>query len=174
MDESRRNDTYYLAAAIVDPKDLTVLRKRLGGLLLPGQYELHFKKEMPSRRKEILSRLVEWQAKAVIHQASCGRDVEAARQACVARLAEDLIDVNCVRLVLDSREERDVFDMRTIRTTLGKYPRASGFIYEHMSSTRESLLWIADAVAWSHGAGGDWARRVRPVVEEVVWVDIRP
>ena len=55
-DESRRNNTYLLAAALVSPGELARFRKFLRGLLMPGQHELHCKKETPSRRKVIASR----------------------------------------------------------------------------------------------------------------------
>lgn len=63
VDESRRNDTYLPAVAMVSPGQLNKLRKLLMGLRMPNQRELHFKKETPARRKQILSALVP----AVVH-----------------------------------------------------------------------------------------------------------
>ncbi|MFD7654983.1 hypothetical protein ACFV4N_13480 [Actinosynnema sp. NPDC059797] len=174
VDESRRRDTYLLAAAIVSPSQLHPLRKLLRGLLLPGQRELHFKKETPQRRKLILSRLAEAGVEVHIYRRNCAQGPEAARQACLARLTTDLLDLGGGRLVLDTREDRDILDMRTIRTALGKYPRASQLYYEHLISTNEALLWIADAVAWAFGAGGDWARRTKAVVAWDVDLDQVP
>ena len=37
-------------------------------------------------------------------------------------------------------------------------------VYDHRSSTSEPLLWAVDAVVWAVGAGGDWRRRVDPIV----------
>jgi hypothetical protein len=67
----------------------------------------------------------------------------------------------------DSREARDEHDLLTIRTRLGKYARATGLVYEHLPSENDPLLWIPDIVAWCYGAGGDWLRRVRPLLGEV-------
>jgi hypothetical protein len=36
--------------------------------------------------------------------------------------------------------------------------------------TVEPLLWVADAVTWAVGAGGDWRRRVAPMLDEHVRV----
>jgi hypothetical protein len=36
------------------------------------------------------------------------------------------------------------------------------------SPDEEPLLWVSDAVAWAMGAGGDWRRRVEPMIDEVV------
>lgn len=37
-------------------------------------------------------------------------------------------------------------------------------VYEHIHSSGEPALWVSDAVAWCHGAAGDWKRRVAPLV----------
>lgn len=171
VDESRRNHTYLLAAVLVDPGDLARLRKLLLSLLFPGQRELHFKKETPERRKLILARLAEAGVRVWIYRRSCVRGDEAARQECVRRLTDDLLDLSAARLVLDTREDRDIHDVRTIRSVLGKQPKQSNMTYEHMVSTQERLLWIADAAAWGYGAGGDWARRSREIVCNVMDLD---
>jgi hypothetical protein len=171
VDESRRNDTYYLAAAIVQPRDLKRLRSQLRGLLFSGQRELHFYKEKPARRRLLLSAVVEFGVHVDIYRASCGRSEERSRQECLARLTEDLLDVDGHRLVLDSRETRDAHDELTIRCALGKRARDTGLVYEHINSTTEPLLWLADIAGWCQGAGGDWARRAAPMIGSVIRLD---
>jgi hypothetical protein len=119
VDESRRYDTYYLAAAIVEPRHLP--------LLLPGQRELHFKKETPARRREILSALCGFGVEVRIYSADCRRGEERARQECLVRLIRDLLDVGAPRLVLDGREGRDVHEGRASagcwrKATTGRSP----------------------------------------------------
>ncbi|RKT71781.1 hypothetical protein DFJ66_5076 [Saccharothrix variisporea] len=171
VDESRRNDTYYLAAAIVQPRDLARLRSRLRGLLLPGQRELHFYREKPARRREIVSRLVEFGATVRVYEASCRRSEEIARRECLTRVTDDLVDLGAHRLVLDSREIRDELDRSTISRALAKRLESGGLVYEHMNSAGDPLLWIADIAVWCHGAGSDWARRAAPLIGEVVRLD---
>ncbi len=168
VDESRRCDRYLLAAALVDPGSLARVRKLLRGLLLPGQRELHFKKETPARWKTIISALVAARVEVNIYTQDCRAGDEAARQECVRRLTDDLLDLRAVRVVLDSRDDRDRHDKLTIRRALGKRPRDTCLVYEHVSSTQEQILWVSDAVAWCFGAGGDWLRRVQPVVGGVI------
>ncbi|NUT92045.1 MAG: hypothetical protein HOY78_08430 [Saccharothrix sp.] len=43
--------------------------------------------------------------------------------------------------------------------------------HEHFASQDEPLLGIADVAAWCHGAAGDWARRIEPVLGDVVRLD---
>ncbi|MEU4763872.1 hypothetical protein AB0H12_11490 [Actinosynnema sp. NPDC023794] len=171
VDESRRNDTYYLAAAIVQPGDLKRLRSGLRGLLFPEQRELHFFKEKPARRRLLLSSVADSGARVDIYRTNCRRSEERARQDCLARLTDDLLDVEGHRLVFDSRQERDLFDMRTIRHVPAKRPGESPLVYEDVTSVSEPLLWPADIGAWCHGAGGDWARRAAPLMGSVVRLD---
>ncbi|WP_106196268.1 hypothetical protein [Umezawaea tangerina] len=171
VDESRRNDRYLLVVAIIDPGDLTRLRKLLRTLLLPGQKEVHFKKEEPGHRKVILSRLGRCGPVVHVYQRGCADGEERARQECLIAMVLDLVAVGVVRLVLDSREVRDHHDKRTVKAVLGKRSAESQFIYEHMLSTQEPLLWIADVVGWCYGAGGDWKRRVLPLVGREVDLD---
>ncbi|MEU4806732.1 hypothetical protein [Actinosynnema sp. NPDC023587] len=172
VDESRRNDTYLLAVAIVQPKDLSRLRKHLRGLLFPGQRELHFRREKPTRRKFLLARLIESGVRVDIYRADCREDEERARQTCLARLVDDLLDVRAGRLVLDSRDARNKHDLRTIRDALGKQAVETSLVYEHVDSVAEPLLWIPDLVVGCHGVGGDWARRAGPAIGSIIRLDL--
>ncbi|GHF77951.1 hypothetical protein FHX82_004368 [Amycolatopsis bartoniae] len=42
--------------------------------------------------------------------------------------------------------------------------------HQHLNSASVPLLWVPDAVAWCYGAGGDWRRRVMPIVSKVIEV----
>ncbi|WP_245743630.1 hypothetical protein [Lentzea fradiae] len=119
VDESRRNDTYLLAAAVVSPGQLTKLRKLLTGLRMPNQRGLHFKKETPARRRQILSTLLQAVVHVDVYLACCRTGEERARRTCVARLTSDMVKLGVTRLVFDSREVRDDHDLLTIRTALG-------------------------------------------------------
>jgi hypothetical protein len=168
VDESRRRSNYLIAATYLDPGQLRPTRTMLRSLLMPGQRELHFKKETPQRRKLVLSQMADAGLRCWIYTADCSNDLEAARQSCLAMLSASLVEVDACRLVLDSRDDRDRLDVATIRRVLGKAARESGLSYEHLCSHQEELLWIADAVAWAYGAGGDWARRVDSIVTGVI------
>jgi hypothetical protein len=93
---------------------------------------------------------------------------EAARQRCLALLAQDLLALRAHRLVLDTRDHRDVHDRHTLQVALGFQPSKTELTYEHLDSTAEPLLWISDAVAWCYGAGGEWRRRANLLVTERV------
>ena len=171
VDESARNGRYLIAAAIVDPAQLSQLRRTMCHLLLPGQRELHFKHEKPSRRRLLADKIACQPVEVHIYARSWHRVDEPARQDCMDRLVRDLIARDAHRMVIDSRRTQDINDERTLRSLLAPLPSASKLVYEHVDSKRESLLWIADAVAWCHGAGGEWRKRVASITAAVVDLD---
>ncbi|MFF5990307.1 hypothetical protein [Prauserella flavalba] len=169
VDESIRSGLYLVGMAIVEPAQLTPTRRELSKLLLPGARELHFNREKAPRRRKLADRIGRATGLDQVYSASCvPKTQEGARQRCLRQVAADLVDVGAHRLVLDSREHRDADDKRTLRQALGARPSKTELTYEHLASTAEPLLWIADAVAWCHGAGGEYRRRVARIIAEVV------
>ncbi|WP_236795769.1 hypothetical protein [Amycolatopsis sp. GM8] len=167
IDESGRGHRYFICVAVIDPADLAPTRKRLSALLLPGQRELHFKTEKPPRRRLLADRIAELPVNANIYEAACmPKTEEQSRQRCLEQAICDLVEVQAHRVVLDSREEQDRHDRATIYQTLGR--KNSDLTHEHLNSASVPLLWIPDAVAWCYGAGGDWRRRIMPVVSKVI------
>jgi hypothetical protein len=164
VDESRRNSTYYVAAAIVVPGQLTRTRKAMRSLLLPGQREIHFYKERPPRRRMIVDFIARLPLEIRMYQQPCGRHEEPARQECLKLLVQDLMDRDARRLVIDSREDRDRIDLETIRNAVRDQQHSAMLVFEHMTSTSDELLWIADIAAWCYGTGGDWRARLKSII----------
>ncbi|WP_431875230.1 hypothetical protein [Amycolatopsis sacchari] len=161
IDESGREGAYIVCVSVVDPAQLVPTRKQLAALLLPGQRELHFKKEKPRRRRLLADRIAALPAISWIYTTSCTpKTEEQDRQRCLAEAVRDLVAAGAHRVVIDSRQEQDRHDETTIYRALGGRPSETGVVYEHHESTATPLLWIPDAVAWCYGAGGDWRRRV--------------
>lgn len=173
VDESARGQTYIVCAAIVDPGNLRPVRQQLRGLLLPGQRELHFKFEKVGRQRMIADRIAALPVSVQVYVARCARkQQEAARQRCLELLVRDLLVRRAQYLVLDSRGHRDTVDQLTLYRALGSKPASTDLTYDHQDSVAECLIWIADTVAWCYGAGGDWRRRVEPVITAVTQVDL--
>jgi hypothetical protein len=51
---------------------------------------------------------------------------------------------------------------------LQHHDAVDGPAYEHLRSHEDPALWIPDVLAWCHGAGGDWRRRIAPLVRTTV------
>ncbi|GAB90929.1 hypothetical protein GORHZ_119_00580 [Gordonia rhizosphera NBRC 16068] len=45
-------------------------------------------------------------------------------------------------------------------------------VYEHQRPAAEPMLWVSDAVVWCYAKGGEWRRRVQPVINSVTIVDV--
>jgi len=171
VDESARPPRYLVTAAIVEPANVRRLRRSMRALLRPGQRELHFYKEKPVHRKHLADTIARLPVEVNVYTRSWHRRDEPARQDCLARLVADLLGRQAHRLVIDSRNDKDIHDERTLRRVLGPHPSGSELVYEHVDSTSESLLWIADVAGWCFGAGAEWRKRIDPVVSRVVDVD---
>lgn len=170
-DESRRGCRYTVVAAIAMPRNLRHLRRDLRGLLLPGQRELHFKKEKEPRQRQLAAAICRLPVEVHVYQRSCERSDEPARQACIQRLTQDLLDRGAHRLAIDSRSNRDVKDEATIHKVIDRHAHSVPLVYEHLSSTSEPLLWVADSAAWCFSAGGHWRQRIKAIVGAVTNLD---
>jgi hypothetical protein len=168
VDESRRGSQYIVAVAIAEPANLRYLRRDLRLLLLPGQRELHFKAEQDPRRRTLTDAIARLPVELQIYRHSCTRFGEPARQRCLDQITRDLLNRGAHRLVLDSRSQLDTKDEATIRAAVARHPHRTRFVYEHVGSANESMLWIADAAAWCFGAGGHWKKRIDKIITAVV------
>ena len=166
VDESRRGSTYLLAAVFLDTAELGPIRVLLRGLRMPGERKVHFKSERDAVQKDIAARLAETGLRGHIYH---GRGLdEAVRGACLTRLVADALVEGCTRFVLDSRGlEGDRADRRTVARVLQRHDAVDKMAYEHLRSHEDPALWIPDVLAWCHGAGGDWRRRIAPIVRAV-------
>lgn len=169
IDESRRGRLYMMTVAVANPADLIPLRRALREMLPPGAREIHFRKAKDGRRRALADAIARLPVEVTIYSCPCERADEPARQTCLAQLTEDLLIRGAHRMVLDSRNtrdgnDRDAHDRETIRAALGKRPSDTHLVYEHVLSTSEELLWVADAVGWCWGQGGHWRRRTDTIV----------
>lgn len=86
----------------------------------------------------------------------------------------DLVEERVPRLVLDGRGPvEDRIDRRVITRSLRECGvPGDSILYEHLSSHGDPALWVPDAIAWCHGAGGERRKRVAPLVEAVVDIGV--
>ncbi|CAM5380591.1 hypothetical protein LSHI6S_01898 [Leifsonia shinshuensis] len=66
-------------------------------------------------------------------------------------------------MILERDESIERTDRQLIAAALA---RNNGFRlgYEHTSPNEHALLWVSDMVAWCCYKGGDWLRRVQPLI----------
>lgn len=167
VDESKERG-YLLVAALVARDELTATRTLVRGLVMKGQRRLHMTKESDPRRRKITAALHGSGVHATIYDA--GRRYRSeldARAACLTALVTDAASTGTSLLVL----EQDESLLRWDRQQLIETTRAAGcrdnLRYEHRRPGSEQLLAIPDAIAWCWAKGGDWRRRVAPIVTTV-------
>ncbi len=167
VDETKHRD-YLLVAGVVIPGDLDPIRKAVRGLVLPGQRRLHINAENDSRRRAIAAMIVDNAIQATIYDAGRRYSTERDRRAaCLHALVGDAARRGDVMLILEQDDTLVSWDNRH----LIDYTRAAGcrdtLRYEHRRAAAEQVLAVPDAIAWCWAKGGDWRRRVAPVVTDV-------
>lgn len=161
IDESKRSG-YMVVAAVVASQNLDGTRRQLRGLLLPGQRELHFKKENDGRRRYLLGQLTGLPVTARIYLRRSSDHVQA-RRACLEAAVQDLHQAE--RIVLDMAEGEMAADRRTLFES--RHKTGADFTYHHLKPRQEPLLWIPDGIAWAWSHTGPWRASVQPLVTDV-------
>lgn len=168
VDESARRGRYLMCSVVVDPTAAGPLRRRIRGLLLPGQRRLHFSKEGVRRRRQLADVLVnlDLDVTVVMCRAVEGRREVDARARCVTGIVRHLQrNGDVVSLVLESRHHQDIDDLPVIAAARTRTPALN---YQHVDGNHDPLLWLPDSFAWLYGAGGDWKRRASQAINHVV------
>lgn len=168
-DESIRSRWFWLAVALVPTQRLPELGRVVRSLCLAGQRQLHFKDERDSRRRKIISALVDCQLVSCwIYRAP--RPVVRARGSCLQSLVNDLVGADVGQLILDRVDaEQAARDRAMLREALRK--QGAEVEYRHAAPWECIGIQVADVAAWAYGAGGDWRRRIAPIVDKVTSID---
>ena len=163
VDESKSHG-YWVVATASSVASTSDSEKALRSLLKPGQRRLHFKSERDSRRRKILSRMTELDVRVGVWATRRLPDKEA-RIRCLTSLTREAGRARVSDLIIERDESVTQADRRIIAAAL-RAESATGVHYEHVQPHEQPLLWVSDAVAWCCSNGGDWMRRVRPLVED--------
>ena len=162
VDESKAKG-YTLAAAVVVPGEMESARRNVRGLVLPGQRRIHFTKEQDARKRLILSRLIEFGFQAhVFHSSS--KHASVGREETLGALIAHAVEHGHRRVVLERDDSIAQADRRFRFHEVQRHGLTGTLTYELEPPHLEPLLWVADAVAWSYSKGGEWKRRIEPLV----------
>jgi hypothetical protein len=150
-----------MAAVVCGDQEAPAISRVLRHLRMKGQRRIHFVRESDGRRRQILGTLVELGICAHLYRVD-GQRQDLARRLCLEAIVGGAVAVGASMVVLerdDSCLKRDQQTLHNARAGLRQPLR-----YEHLESAAQPLLWAADALAWSYAKGGDWVRRIRPIV----------
>ena len=135
-------------------------------MLLSGQRRLHFAQERPQRRRSLLAKMAELPVRTRMYTSEAKEPT--ARRRCFAVLLSELVILKGDRIVIERREvSQDAMERHHIALAIQSGNAPAGLRYDHMGGSDEPLLWVADAVAWAYGAGGEWRHRVGGLIELV-------
>lgn len=166
IDESTRGTRYLLACSLVEVRHLAETRSSVAAFVLVDRERVHFVKESPRRRRELLGSFNRLAQRTYVNVCVMNASISAhtARAACLTAFVRMLQLLDVARVVVESRHAMDVDDVRTIAAARQPSPRLT---YEHLEPAHEPLLWLPDAYAWAVGAGGDWSTRAAAGVERI-------
>lgn len=156
-----------LVAAVLAPRDLAPARAVMRALCLPGQARVHFAKERPARRRQIVDALAATGTRVDIYDATALTRPRQARAACLERVVADLAAVGAHRLVIEADESLLRADQAVLYAAVRRAGAGDTLVYEHLPARSEPLLWIADAAAWCWARGPAWQQRLAPVLGRV-------
>ena len=165
VDESKAK-AYLIVAVIIAPGQAAGFRKRMIALRMPRQGHIHFVNERDSRRKMILSELVDMGVRARVYSIS-GLNPIAARPQLLGALMDDLHSIGATTVTFELEQTALKSDELVLRNGLLKRGLKSQVEYAHRTKSEEPLLWIADAIAWSYARGGDYRRRIESLIISV-------
>ena len=158
MDESKQ-PRYLLAATHAGEQHVPRLRKVLRSELKPGQRSIHFKKEHPRRRRELLSLYGRQGLNTTLFESNARYDLEA-RFECLEKLVRYALGSGVSRLVLERDDSVFKFDESSLYSLIRRQARVKNLGFEHFYRHEEPLLWVPDSIAWCANQGGEWARRI--------------
>jgi hypothetical protein len=165
IDESKAKG-YRLAVTLIAETQSAATRAILVDQVLPGQRRIHFAKESDRRRKLLLSKLAGLGTTTHIYRVDGLPELDA-RRICLAAALEAPRALDVVHVVLEIDPSIVAQDRRAIADVLRRQRRSEDVSFSHSRPESEPLLWIPDAVAWSHARGAEWLRRLDPLVDGV-------
>lgn len=158
---------YIMVAARVSSTNKPAIRKTLSALRLPSQSRIHFVDERDARRRQILTTLIALETRVSIFE-SHSQHNKTAREECLRAVMQHASGTGISRITFERDDSSFVFDERILYREKMKQPVNRRVAFEHATSRSEPLLWIADAIAWSYTKGGDWRRRISPLIHNVM------
>lgn len=172
IDETKAKGYVVVAVACPD-SSLATARRTLGKLILRGQRSIHMKHESARRRRQIadaVAGLTSVGINAVVVDAGSGPDAEYVRRDRALRaVVERAASASAASLVLDLDQTLVARDARTLSDAC-RSAGTTSITYSHQTLASQHLLALPDVVAWCWARGGDWRRRVAPIISATLRV----
>ena len=126
--------------------------------------------EYPRRRK-ICSAICDLELTVAVYDTTSIRDPRKGRQAALDAVVLDLSKLGATRLTIEQDDSLVAADRAYLYDAVRRH-RAPDLVYHHCRPQEEPLLWVSDAVVWCYAKGGEWRRRVQPIIGSVTSVRV--
>ena len=152
-----------MACVMAEARHLPELRPVMRALAVHDR--VHFNNESARRKRLVRSAIAEMPIGVFIAVAQGGHGLTefVARNACLRAVVEHVQQRDVPRLVIESRDDDREDERHLVRV---RHPEPS-LVFEHRRASAEPMLWVADAIAWAHGAGANWRLLIEPVLDDV-------
>lgn len=172
IDETKAKGYVVVAVACPDAT-LAAARRTIGKLILPGQRSIHMKRESARRRRQIadtVCTLREVGVTAVVLDAGRGPEPEIARrERTLCAVVHRVANTDAAHLIVDLDQSLLARDARVLATAI-RDSHADSITYSHQMLASQPLLALPDVIAWCWARGGDWRRRVTPIIAATIKV----
>ncbi|MFT4397815.1 hypothetical protein ACLTEW_23060 [Gordonia lacunae] len=168
IDESKARGLV-VACTVADPRALNDSRKALHALRANGQRRIHFTKESDPRRRKICSTICELELTVAVYDTTSIRDARRSRQAALDAVVLDLSRLAATRLTIEQDDSLIAADRAYLYSAVRRHG-IPDLAYYHCRPQEEPLLWVSDAVVWCYAKGGEWRRRVEPIIGSITTV----
>lgn len=155
-----------VACTVAEPRALSDSRKALHALRANGQRRIHFTKESDPRRRKICSAICDLELTVAVYDTTSIRDPRKGRQAALDAVVLDLSKLGATRLTIEQDDSLVAADRAYLYDAVRRH-RTPDLVYHHCRPQEEPLLWVSDAVVWCYAKGGEWRRRVEPIIGSV-------
>jgi hypothetical protein len=164
VDETK-DGQYRFVVVSISAERVGFCRVELAKLRRPGQNALHFKLESPATRERAYRVIAGLPIRATIVAMPVGLREMDAREKGLRHIARSAIDAQPQRIVIERDASIEKADRRWINNELMGHPAPD---YQHLDKNSDSLLWLADGIAWAVQRGGRWRSLVDHLIVETV------
>ena len=178
-DRRRDPDSYILAAAIIDPEQIELVREEAQGLKLSGARKAHWRDDSDKRHDVVIDAVARMPIEGVIvtRRSLPDERSERRRRKCMEPFLAAVEAYGCNQLVLESRGPADDGRDRQLLDTMRAKRRTEALRLTHEPGPAEPLLWIPDALCGAVSAARTGQSRWLDAIAEkiqLIEIDERP
>lgn len=171
VDETKAKG-YLVAVATATEGQASSVRRDVRALRMRGQRSVHMQSEGARRRRLIADTVAGFAGagvQAVIYDASAvpGTDLNRRARALREIVADTARTREQARIIFDLDQTLLGFDRRHLVEAVREAEARAFITYDHVRFADDSALTLPDVIAWCWARGGDWRRRIGPIVSEV-------